>query len=131
MTWDRAAAAKALAAKIGDAVTAAEDTATVFDRPPLTINPPAIVVGRPTEVRYAAFASGIDEATLPVACVGPLDGEDRVAQLVALVRGALAPSDQLGGVVQVAYVTGERNWRNLNVAGTDLLAVDVFFTIDM
>ena len=130
MTWDRATAAKALAAELEAAVAAAGETVTVFDRPPATVNPPAIVVGRPTEVAYAQFAFGVDEATLPVLCVGPVDGEDRVTELIELVRGAIS-EPTLGGVVQNAWASAERNWRQINVAGADLLQAEVTFTIAM
>jgi hypothetical protein len=130
MSWDRAAAAKALAAELGTAVAAAGETVTVFDKPPATLNPPAIVVGRPVNVDFSTVAPGIDTAQLPVACVGPVDGEDRVSELIALVRGAVFDSS-LGGAVQVAFATAERNWRQINVAGADLLSAEVIYTIQM
>jgi hypothetical protein len=130
MTWNRSIAAPALAQTFENAVAAASETITVFDRPPMTVNPPAIVIGWPSEVRYANAAPGIDEATLPVLCVGALDGEDRVAEIINLVRNA-ATDTQLGGAVQIAYPAIERNWRQVNVAGADLLQAEVTFTIQM
>lgn len=129
MSWDRAAAAKALAAELAAVLADVGDPATVYDRPPGTINPPAVVVGRPTEVRFSVIAPGIDEVLLPVLCVGPLDGDDRVADLIAAVR--LIDNTNLDGVVQIAYPTTERNWRQVNVAGADLLSAEVTFTVQM
>jgi hypothetical protein len=130
VTWNRASAARALADVLEQAALAAGDNATIFDKPPLTLNPPAIVVGRPASVNYQQYAFGIDEVELPVTVVAALDGDDRASELIDLVRTAiLDPS--LGGVVQGATPTTERNWRTLNVAGTDLLVADVMFTISM
>jgi len=123
-------AAPALAQAITDAATAAGSLATVFEKPPGTLNPPAIVVGRPSEVRYGVAALGIDECDLPVLCLGPMDGEDDVAALITLVRKAIT-DPQLGGAVQTAYPAIERNWRQVNVAGTDLLQAEVSFVILM
>jgi hypothetical protein len=130
VSWDRDPAAKALAAALTDVVAAQQLAVTVFDRPPPSLNPPALVVAWPIEVRFSAAAFGIDEVTLPVLCVGPVDGEDTVAELIAVVRDAeLDPS--LGGAVQIAYPSMERNWRQINVAGVDLLSAEVTYTIQM
>jgi hypothetical protein len=138
VSWDRSVAAPALAA----AITAAAGTVTdpdtelevpalrVFDKPPGTINPPSVVVGRPTEVRYAAIAFGIDDVVLPVLVVGAVDGEDTIASIITVVRGAVTDV-QLGGAVQVCYPLFERNWRQVNVAGVDLLSAEVTFSIQM
>jgi hypothetical protein len=127
MSWNRATAAAALTAALQ---TAAGETAFVFERPPNTVNPPAIVIGRPTQVLYGTAALGIDEATLPVLCVGPLDGEDIVDGLIQTVRAAVADHN-LGGTVQHVYPEAERNWHNLNVAGADLLQAEVTLIIQM
>jgi hypothetical protein len=131
VSWDRTTAAKALYAVISEAAAEAGSTAVVYDRPPYSLNPPAIVVGRPVEVRFGQVASTIDEAEMPVACVGPVDGDEMVSDLIALVRSAVGHSSQLGGAVQVAFPAMERNWRPINVGGTDLLSADVVITIQM
>jgi hypothetical protein len=128
MSWSRAECAAALAAAIQ---TQIGETVFVYPRPPFTLNPPAIVVGRPNEVRYSTFAFGIDEADVPVLCVGAADGEDIVDGLIQAVRAAVNADLTLGGVVQCVGDTRERNWRNLNVAGIDVLQAEVQLTIQM
>jgi len=128
MAWNRTQAVAAVVAAVR-AVCA--ETVIVFAKPPQTVNPPAIVVGRPVEVRYAVAALSVDEADLPVACVGPADGEDLVDELIAAVRHAVAVDWSLGGAVQHCRDTLERNWRNLNVAGVDILQAEILLTIRM
>lgn len=130
MSWDRAAAAKALAACLTHAVQEVGEAIAIFDKPPPSLNPPALVVGRPLQVQFSAYTISIDEAELPVSAVVGVDEDDRAAELLDIARLAVADRT-LGGVVQVCYPALERNWRNLNVAGTDLLAADVVFTIQM
>jgi hypothetical protein len=134
MSWDRATAAKALANELANAPLvnplSTSAPATIFEQPPGTVNPPAIVIGWPIEVNFSVIAPGIDQATLPVACVGPFDGSDLVAELVANVRAGVVDST-LGGAVQICYPTAERNWGQINVAGTDLFRAEVIFTIQM
>ena len=128
MSWSRALVAAALA----DALKAAQwagDTASIFPAPPETLNAPAIVVGRPVEVRYGVAAFSQDEATLPVICIGPATAEDTVDGLIAFVRGAVAADPTLGGAVPSCTATSERNWRALRIAGAELLGADVILTI--
>jgi len=128
MAWDRAVCVAALAAAID--VTSGQ-TVFVFDKPPQTLNAPAVVVGRPTEVLYATAAFAVDEATLPVLCVGAADGDDTVADLIGTVRAAVAKDARLGGAVQSCVAAAERNWRNVVVAGVDLLQAEVTLTVQM
>src|SRR5215471_17485932 len=111
MSWSRAVAAPALAQAITNHVAG---QASVFEKPPQTLNAPAIVLGRPVEVQYSYFALGVDQCSFPVLCVGPADGDDAVANLITLVRGSLTDAT-LGGVVQSCTAEYERNWRNVNV----------------
>jgi hypothetical protein len=127
VTWNRQAAATAVAAALQATLG---ETVFVFPKPPQTVNPPAVIVGRPTEVRYSTVAFSIDEATIPVTCLGPLDGEDVVDGLIAMVRASFADRS-LGGVVQACWAADERGWRNVNVAGVDVLVADVTLTIQM
>ena len=50
----------------------------IFESPPTTLNPPAIVVSRPIEVRYGVAGFGVDAIELPVVCMGPMEGDDLV-----------------------------------------------------
>jgi hypothetical protein len=128
VSWDRSAVATALVTALQ---TQVGETVFVFPKPPQTINPPAMIVGRPTEVRYSEIAFAIDLAQLPITCVGPADGEEMVDGLIGSVRDALPSGSNLGGLVQVVYADSERGWRNLNIAGVDLLLADVNLTIHM
>jgi len=127
VTWNRTAATAAIVAAVAAALG---ETVFVYSRPPQTINPPAVVVGRPDEVLYAMSAFGVDEASLPVLCVGPADGEDVVDSLLADVRAGLA-DPMLGGAVQSCVPALQRNWRNMTVAGIDILQAELVLTIRM
>ena len=106
-----------------------DDTASIFAAPPETLNSPAIVVGRPIEVRYAVVAFAQDEATLPVICIGPAGGENTVDGLIAFVRATVLSDPTLGGTVPSCTVTAERNWRPLRIGGAELLGADVVLTV--
>jgi hypothetical protein len=131
MSWQRAPVAKALVIAMTVAAEAAADPVAVFDRQPTTLNPPALVVGRPVEVRFSAFAYGIDEADLPVHAVGPADGDDRVSDLIGLCRQAVADDPTLGGTVTSCVASFERNWRWQTLGGVDLTVADVVLTVTM
>ena len=62
MTWDRTKVADALVSMLGAATGV-----KVHERPPETLNPLCVVVGRPQPVAYAVAALGIDDATLSAA----------------------------------------------------------------
>jgi hypothetical protein len=126
VSWDRAAVAAALV----DVLTAATGV-MVFDRPPGTLNAPALVVARPNTVTYGNGAFGIDDAELPIVCVGGADDLDGLEALKALVRQAIDADNTIKGVVQHAYPQQERNWRVINIGGADLLTVEVILQIRM
>jgi hypothetical protein len=128
MSWSRTTAVTALVQILQ---TAAGETVTVLSKPPQTLNPPAIVVHRPTEVRYSAFSLSIDEATLPVICVGAADGEEQVDSLITLVRTAVGANKMLGGAVSSCTASVERNWRNVLIGGIDVLEAEVTLLIEM
>ena len=125
MTWDRATATAALAEMLGDT------GATVYPKPPATLNPPAIVLARASNVDYNVSAFGIDEATLPDVCVGPLEGDDEIDALKSTVRAALLADPTIGGAVQLATATAERNWRTVTISGTELTTVDLVIMVKM
>jgi hypothetical protein len=128
MSWSRSDVALAVVAQLQ---TVVGETTFVFAKPPQTINPPALIVGRPLEVRYSTSGLAVDQALLPITCVGPADGEEMVDDLITAIRQAFPPGSNLGGLVQVIYPDSERGWRNLNLAGVDLLLADVSLTINM
>jgi hypothetical protein len=127
MSWNRTTAAAAITTALQATLG---ETVWVYERPPGTVNPPAVIVGRPTEVRYSIPAFSIDEATLPVICVGPHDGDDTVDQLATQVRASF-PDPTLGGIVQACWPVDERAWRQASIAGVDVLLADVTLTVQM
>lgn len=134
MTWRRAVFSLALAEVLTEAAEAYPwdgPAPSVFAKPPETLNAPAVVVGRPGEVLYGVGGFGIDVATVPVVCIGPLLGEDVIDGLIAFVRATLADNDTVGGLVQIVYAPSERNWRAVRIAGADMLAADVSLTVQM
>ena len=128
MTWQRTPVAAALV----DLLTAATGgTVFVFDKPPATINPPAIIVSRPSTVLYNAVAFGVDEATLPVVIAGAMDGDDFVDALRDVIRKTVDTNPTLNGSVPACWPSSERNWRNAIVAGVDLLLAELVLTVQM
>jgi hypothetical protein len=135
MSFDRTAFAAALAKAIEVELDTSGVTATVFAKPPFTLNAPSIVIGRPSEVRYNEVAFSIDMATVPVTVVAGADQDETAAELIGVVRSAIAPDsatgEGLGAVVQTCQDRSERNWAHVNVSGTDLLRADVVLEIQM
>jgi hypothetical protein len=127
MSWSRTDAVAAIVAALQQTMG---EAVFVHAKTPQTINPPAIVVSRPLEVRYSSSAFSIDEASISVICVGPADGEDVVDGLITQVRQSF-PDPSLGGVVASCRPTVERNWRNVSIAGVDILQAEVVLTVDM
>ena len=128
MTWQRSPVAAAL---VDILTTATAGGVYVHDKPPTVINPPAIIVARPTTVNYATAAFAVDEATLPIVVAGAMDGDDLVDTLRDAVRRAVDADPTLGGAVKSATATAERNWRNLTVAGVELLVAEIILTVLM
>jgi hypothetical protein len=127
VSWDRAVVAGALVGVLGPATGV-----TVHDRPPETLNPMCVVIGRPQPVSYDTFALGVDEATLPVMVVGGAETEAQIDVLKNACRTAVMADPTLGGTVADATPTEERNWRNLTGAGgVQLLLVELILTIRM
>ena len=127
MSYDRAATAKALAAVLGDA----SPGVPAFDHPPRTINPPAYVLSYPSTVDYNIPAFSIDRVEQVVLCVAGMDSPEVVDGLVEAARDALAADSSLGGVVQVVRVAQLRNWRMVNVAGSDFLVAELALEVNM
>jgi hypothetical protein len=129
MSWARPPVAAALVDMIGAATAG---TVFVHDRPPMTLNPMAVVIMRPNTVTYATAAFGIDEVELPVAVVGGLDTEDAIDQLKSTVRQTVEGDTTLKGTVLTAWPAEERNWREITGAGgIQLLYVELILQIHM
>lgn len=127
MTWTRIIAA----AGIGQVLDRLDPSVNVFATPPETFNPPAYIVGYPRTVTYSVPTFGVDLAVVPVMVgVGPNE-VDRADAMVASAKDALWSDPTLGQLVQGLRVTEQSNWRRLNVAGIDVLAVDLVVEITM
>jgi hypothetical protein len=121
MSWQRELVAQALAVILAEACP----DASVFDHPPATVTPPAVVVSWPTTVTYNESGFGVDRAAMTVALVAPVDGEALIDSLKAAAREAILEDKTLAGSVASAVATGERNWRVVNVAGVDVLQAEL------
>jgi hypothetical protein len=128
VSWSRAPVVAALQT-ILSAATA--DGVTIHERPPETLNPPAIVIHRPT-VTYSVAGMAIDEASLPLIVVAGIESEDALDTLKETCRQAILADPSLGGSVQLGYPSEERNWRNYTGAGgIQILQVELVLTIQM
>jgi hypothetical protein len=125
VTWNRQSVADALVGVLGPAVGV-----TVHEKPPEVLNPPCLVVGRPTTVTYATAGLGIDEAELPVVIVGGIETEDRIETLKVAARSAILANPSLGLANVTVWPTSERNWLNRTGAGgIQLLTVELILTV--
>jgi hypothetical protein len=129
MSWSRPPVAAALADMI-DAATAG--TVYVHRRPPETLNPMAVVIGRTTREMYATASFGVDEVDLPVLVVGGIETEDLIDTTKDIVRQAVIGDPTLKGTVQTAWPAEARGWRNMTGGGgIQLLYVELVVTIQM
>lgn len=131
MTWSRQIAAAALADTLRSSIDDNGDGVTVFERPPATLNVPALVISRQPEVAYGDVSFGVDSAQLPVVCLAQIGGEDVVDELVGMVLDAIEADPMLGGAVRSCTPAAQRNWRGSKIGGVDVLSVDVVLDIQM
>jgi hypothetical protein len=128
VSWDRTKCVDALVPLFA----AANPTVKVLDHPTETINPPAIVIHRPTMVTYANAGFGVDTAELPVLIGSGLESEDQIETIKTACRSALCADVTLGGVVAEVHAASERNWRNQTGAGgIQLLTVELVLSVTM
>ena len=129
MSWNRSQFAAALQPILAFAT---EGAVTIHLLPPETLNPPAVVIHRPTLVTYSAASLGIDEVSLPLVIVGAIEGEDAIEALKSTCRQAINANQNLGGAVQACWCESERNWRNYTGAGgIQILQVELVLSIHM
>ena len=126
MTWNRAAVAAALA----DAFAAADPLISAFERPPATLNPPALVCSDPATVTKRTAGMGVDRTEFVVIAVVGLEQADELDALLDTADRAIFADPTLGGVCQVAVVVENRNFRALNIGGADFRAADLAVQID-
>ena len=131
MSWDRTAAAAALAGVLGDAAAGMVPPASVFAQPPATHNPPALVIQYPTQVMLRQPTFAIDTATVSVLAVAGMEEPATIDALLALTVAAVEADEQLGGTVQHCRPTQHRLWRIANVAGADYLTAELELELRM
>jgi len=128
VAWDRPAAAGALV-EVLEAATSS--TVSLFEQPPATFNPPALVINYPATVTKHNPAFAIDQAATTVtAAVGVSDG-DTLDTLLDAANLAVEADPTLAGTVQHAKPVEWRNWRVLTVAGIDMLTADLALEVRM
>jgi hypothetical protein len=128
VSWDRPAAAAALV----DVLTAATDeVVTVHDKPPSTLNAPALVVSYPTTVTKHVPTFAIDQATVAVLGVAGVEDGDGLDELLDDATTAIEADPTLGGAVQYAKPVEWRNWRIMTSAGASLLVAELALEIRM
>jgi hypothetical protein len=121
MSWDRSIAAAGMVEVLQAALG---ETATVFEHPPATFNPPALMVGYPVTVTFnTSFC--VDTADWIVTAAAGIDDPSTVDNLIALARQAIEANLNLGGAVQICRPSGARNWRGWTVAGGEYLLADL------
>jgi hypothetical protein len=125
--WNRAGVAKAIAALLADL----DESVTVFDAPPSTLNPPAYVVRYPSVVDYDVPTFGVDLGTLPVEAIVAPGEFDRLDAMLDDARQALSDDDNLGGAVVTQSPRSQSGWRMFNVAGVDVMAAQLILEIRM
>ena len=128
MSWDRPAAADALVTVL---TAATDDLVTVHDRPPSTLNAPALVVSYPTTVTKHTPTFAIDEASLAVLGAVGVEAGDGLDELLEDATTAIETDPTLGGAVQYAKPVEWRNWRIMTSAGASLLVAELVLQIRM
>jgi hypothetical protein len=129
MGWQR----QPVAAALVDMITAATaGTVYVHRRPPETLNPMAVVIGRTYRETYSGASFGVDEVELPVLVVGGLEQDDDIDGLKDTVRATVQGDTTLKGTVQTVWPVEARGWRNVTGAGgIQLVYVELSLTIHM
>jgi hypothetical protein len=117
VSWDRPKAAHALA----QVLEAALPEVSVFDHPPPTMNPPALVVQLPTTVVPSSPTFGTDTATWTVLAAVGADQADGLDDLLRSASAAIKLNPRLDGATQLTRVTEWRDWRLMAVAGAELM----------
>jgi hypothetical protein len=128
MSWDRPAAAAAL---VGVLTSATNDLVTVHDKPPSTLNAPALVVSYPTTVTKHSPTFAVDQAALAVLGAVGVEAGDDLDGLLQLATDAIEANPSLGGAVQYAKPVEWRNWRIMSSAGASLLVAELALEIRM
>jgi hypothetical protein len=123
MTWDRAAAAGALAGLLEAATDGAG--VAVYPKPPKGFTPPALIVQLPTRVAKHSPAFGTDFTEWTVLVGVDIEGADELDDLLGVATAAVEDSPTLAGATAFTRVVEWRNWRILNVGGADYLVAEV------
>lgn len=125
MSWDYPSSSQAIV----DTLEAVVVGVSVFDRPPPSFNPPAMIVAHPTLVTRNQPQFGIDLVTWPIICAVGADQADRLAELLDAAAGALETDPALFGIVQSTRAVSYQGWRIMDVSGIQVLAADLTIEI--
>jgi hypothetical protein len=128
VSWDRPSAAAAL---VDVLMAATADVVTVHDRPPSTLNAPALVVSYPTAVAKHTPTFAIDQAELAVLGAVGVEAGDDLDGLLEVATDAIEGDPTLAGAVQYCKPTEWRNWRIMASAGASLLVAEIALEIRM
>jgi hypothetical protein len=125
MSWDYRSSSSAIVAYLADALP----LVSVYDRPPATFNPPAVILAHPQLVTRNQPRFAVDRVTWPLMCVAGANQADYVADLLDQVAAVIDDDPSLGGEVQSATAATFGGWRITDVSGIQVLAADV--TLDL
>lgn len=125
------AASEALAGLLVDATADLAPLPSVFDTPPTSVNPPALIVQFPTTITKHVPTFAIDQVDWTVSAVAGLGDPETLDELLAVATAAVEADPSLGQVVQICKPVEHRNWRLLTVAGADFLAADLILETRM
>jgi len=131
MTWQRAPVATALAAMFTAATADQVPPVSCFERPPETLNAPALVCTDPATVGKRTAGMGVDQTEFVVTDVCALELSDDLDALLDVADRAILADPTLGGVVLTSVVTEYRNWRPLQIGGAPFRAADLAIRIDL
>jgi hypothetical protein len=119
--------------KLGEAIATALGSVgvPVYPTPPPNMNPPALVVGYPSEIDFSTTSIALDTATVSVICaVGYLAPIGDLSKLLADARAAISADPSLGGAVARATPTRARGIQTAQVGGIDVLIAELVLTVD-
>lgn len=127
MSWKRRPVAESLA----DMFALADPTVSAFAVQPATFNVPALICTDPATVTKRSAGMGVDQAEFIVVAAVGLEQADDLDDLLTLADTCVLADPTLGGVCLTSMVIECRNFRALNVGGSDYRAADMAIRIDM
>jgi hypothetical protein len=118
-----------VAAALAELLATIDPNVAVFNEPPPTFNPPAIIVGYTRHVDYDLAAYGVDRADLPVAIAVGVNDTARMDDLANQAKKLINANPTLAGAVQAARVRSQEQTLLWNIAGAEIMAADIILEI--